>query len=65
MSFGGGGACYGGEVAVAVTLGWRGRGRDDPRGAGCLILLRHGEESRKGTEGWQHQAKTKAREGGV
>ena len=39
MSFGGGGACYRGEVAIAVTLGGRGRGRDDARGAGCLVLL--------------------------
>lgn len=39
MSFGGGGACYGGEVAVAVTFGGCGRGRDDSRGAGCLVLL--------------------------
>lgn len=39
MSFGGGGACYGGEVAIAVTFGGRGRGRDDPRGAGCLVDL--------------------------
>lgn len=39
MSFGSGGACYGGEVAVAVTLGGRGCGRDDSGGAGCLVLL--------------------------
>ena len=39
MSFGGGGACYRGEVAIAMTLGGRWSGRDDPRSAGCLVLL--------------------------
>lgn len=39
MSFGGGGASDGGEVAVAVTIGVRRRGRYDLRGARCLILL--------------------------
>ena len=39
MPFGGGGTCYWGKVAIAVTFGRRGRGRDDPRGAGCLVLL--------------------------
>lgn len=39
MSFGGGGACYGGKVAIAVTLGGRGRGGDDSGSAGCLVLL--------------------------
>lgn len=39
MSFSGGGACYGGEVAVAVTFRGGGRGRDDPWGAGCLVDL--------------------------
>lgn len=38
MSFGGR-SSNGGEVAIAVTFGgWRG-GRDDPRGAWCLVLL--------------------------
>ena len=39
MSFGGGGACDGGEVAVAVTFGGRRGGRDDARTARCLVLL--------------------------
>lgn len=56
MAFRSGGACYGGEVAVQVALGGGGRGRDDSGCAGCLVLLRHGEEGGKGKEGWQHQA---------
>ena len=59
MSFGGGGACYWGKIAVAVTFGGRGRRRYDPRGARCTVLLRHGEEGGQGVEGWQHQAGTK------
>ena len=39
MSSGGDGACYGGEVTIAVSFGGRRCGRDDPRSAGCLILL--------------------------
>ena len=39
MPFGGGGPGDGGEVAVAVAFDGRRGGRDDPRGAGCLVLL--------------------------